>query len=664
MTPSLVGPNPATPAKIKVPTARAGTFILLGVLIRQFLRTKRRMLVRIRRAECVEFTRKQQASVSSIRFANEYPASDLPLWLGLIINNIGRLLNMNTKQLIKPYMRQFYKGNGYRFALALVVTLFSTLSTMMVSWLLQVIIDLATGADVGFSFTEVALLTVFCVFLEAFTYFIAYHSKPAFVAKGIGQYKEYVYEKLCQKGIGAFSGEKSSLYISALSNDARTVEMNYLANVLVIIENSAICIGALVLMFIYSPLLTLISIVLSLLPLAVSIFTGNLVAKAEKTVSDKNETYISTLKDSLVGFSVIKSFRAEARMCRIFKEEVKELTKAKTVRKKMSIIVSGLGSCSGTVLQLGIFIIGAYLALSGHGLSAGAVLVFVQLLNFVIAPIGTIPAAIAEIQASKALVIKVAEALESNIREEGQNGKAELEKGIQVKNLSFAYEEGKTVLNDISFNFEKGKSYAVVGSSGSGKSTLLNLLMASHSGYTGSILYDETEIGEIKSESLYDMVSVVQQNVFIFNASIRDNITMFSQFPEDEVNRAINLSGVSGLIAQRGEDYLCGENGSGLSGGEKQRISIARSLLKKSQVLLVDEATAALDAETAYQVSSAILNLEGVTSIVITHSLEEALLKKYDGIITLKNGSIVESGSFDELLNKKGYFYSLFTVSQ
>jgi ABC-type multidrug transport system fused ATPase/permease subunit len=118
------------------------------------------------------------------------------------------------------------------------------------------------------------------------------------------------------------------------------------------------------------------------------------------------------------------------------------------------------------------------------------------------------------------------------------------------------------------------------------------------------------------------------------------------------------------LIEEKGANYLCGENGSGLSGGEKQRISIARSLLKKSQVLLVDEATAALDAETAYQVSSSILCLKDVTSIVVTHSLDEGLLKQYDGIITMKNGSIVETGTFDELIAEKGYFYSLFTISQ
>jgi ABC-type multidrug transport system fused ATPase/permease subunit len=139
---------------------------------------------------------------------------------------------------------------------------------------------------------------------------------------------------------------------------------------------------------------------------------------------------------------------------------------------------------------------------------------------------------------------------------------------------------------------------------------------------------------------------------------------MFRDFPEEDIAEAIRLSGLSALIEEKGADYLCGENGSGLSGGEKQRISIARSLLKRAQVLLVDEATAALDAETAYKVSSAILQLEGITAIVVTHALDESLLKQYDSILTLKNGSIVESGTFGELIDKKGYFYSLFTISQ
>ncbi len=188
--------------------------------------------------------------------------------------------------------------------------------------------------------------------------------------------------------------------------------------------------------------------------------------------------------------------------------------------------------------------------------------------------------------------------------------------------------------------------------------------MDSHSTYSGQITYDGHELRQISSEALYDLVPMVRQDVFIFDASIRDNITTVSEFPKARIDRAIELSGLSSLIAQRGEDLRCGENGSGSSGGEKQRISIARSLLKNAQVLLVDEATAALDAQTAFQVSSAILDLKGLTRIVVAHALDEALLRRYDQILVLKKGCIVEQGRFDELTENKGDLYALYTTAQ
>lgn len=188
--------------------------------------------------------------------------------------------------------------------------------------------------------------------------------------------------------------------------------------------------------------------------------------------------------------------------------------------------------------------------------------------------------------------------------------------------------------------------------------------MASRTDYTGSLHYDGAELRSIATESLYDLVSVVQQNVFVFNASIRDNITMFSAFPQEDVDKAIELSGLSELLAQRGEDYLCGENGCNLSGGEKQRVSIARSLLKNAKVLLADEATAALDAETAHRVTDSMLDLHGLTRIIVTHDLDRSVLSRFDEIIVLKNGRVAEQGSFDDLMAQKEYFYSLFIVSQ
>lgn len=571
---------------------------------------------------------------------------------------------MKKQQSIRPFTRQFYRGNGIRLVLIVLQSILMSAASLLLSWLLQLTIDLATGMDVGFTFRQLVMMGIGSLVLFVVIFGIAYISQPRFVAKGMAQYKEYVFDKLCRKGIAAFSGENTALYISALSNDAASIQNNYLTNIYVILESGLTFVGALAMMFYYSPLLTGISIGLSLLPLLASILTGGIMAKAEKDLSDKNESFMTTLKDCLSGFTVIKSFRAEKQMGRIFAGKIKQVAAAQSFRIKMQILVELLSSMAGVMVQFGVMLIGAWLALTGTGLSAGAVLIFVQLLNYVLSPIGKIPQAIAGIRSSRALIRKIADALDDNVRQDGAVEKRELETGITLQNVSFAYEPEKPVLQNVDFTFERGKSYAVVGASGSGKSTLLNLLMASHSHYSGEIRYDDVELKTIRGESLYEMVSLVQQNVFVFNASIRDNITMFAPFSKEEVDRAIALSGLSALIAERGEDYLCGENGSGLSGGEKQRISIARSMLKQSRVLLVDEATAALDAQTAFQVSNAILDLEDMTRIVVTHALDENLLKRYDCVLTMKNGQIAEAGSFEELMEQRGYFYSLYTVSQ
>lgn len=565
---------------------------------------------------------------------------------------------------IRQYTKQFYRGNGLNFSLTLLVTLLATAESLVVSWLLQPLVDMIGGKETGFTLLQLTIITIVLIVESAASCMIAYYAQPRFITRGISQYKEYCFSELTKKNISAFSGENSSTYISALTNDIGTIEKGYLSNTFTIIGSLLTFAGAMVLMIWYSPMLTLIAIGLSLLPLIASILTGNMIAKEEKNVSDRNEVYTSTLRDSLGGFSVIKSFKAEMQVIRIFKENVKELVQAQCKKQRVQILVRMFSNVAGLTAQIGVFIFGAYLALSGKGITAGTAMIFVQLMNYVLSPIGTIPTCIAERKAAKALIEKIAGALNTNVREENETERKELERGITVNDLSFGYEPKRQVLKNINCIFELGKKYAVVGASGSGKSTLLNLLMASYHDYDGTILYDDRELRNISSSNLYEIESIIQQNVFVFNATIRDNITMFRDFSEEQINNAIKLSGLAALIEEKGADYLCGENGSGLSGGEKQRISIARSLLRKSQVLLVDEATASLDVETAYQVSSAILDLDGITAIVVTHSLDESLLKKYDRILTLKNGSIIESGTFDELVEQKGYFYSLFTVSQ
>ena len=567
------------------------------------------------------------------------------------------------RALRRPFVRELFRRNRFSFAMTILSALLAAASELVVSWLIKEIADLISGScPYGFGTLLLIAAGGFALMFLAWGLDRIFLSE--FRAKAMKQYREYAFARLMEKGIQAFSGENSSLYISALSNDANTIETDFVRPLQNTIQVAVAFAGALALMLWCSPLLTLIAVGFSLIPVAVSVVLGDRAAKAEKELSDRKESYTGMLKDALTGFAVIKSFKAEKNIEGIHDRSNGGVAAAAKARTAVSIHVAYASGLAGGVLQFGVFFVAAALALTGKGITAGTAIVFVQLLNYVLAPIQAFPAFYAGAKSSFGLIEKLAQALGRNVPDEGESIEPRLTAGISVRNLGFAYDEGRPVLKDVDMDLKAGGCYALVGGSGSGKSTILNLLMASSGDYTGEILYDGKELKTVSAGSLYDLVSIIQQNVFVFNSTIRDNITMFSEFPDEEIERAVRLSGLGGLIAEKGADYLCGENGSGLSGGERQRISIARALLRKTPVLFVDEATAALDAETSFGVTDAILKLDGYTRVIVTHDLDENILRRCTGLFALKNGEITERGNFDELMERKGYFYSLFTVSQ
>lgn len=568
------------------------------------------------------------------------------------------------KPLGKQLRGQFFYKNIPIFCLAVFAALAAGSLNLILSWIIQQLMDTAAGKSGALSFRTLLLISAGFVLLCAGLSLLNYASQPRFLERAMRQYKDFAFKKLTGKSISSFRDESAAGYLSALTNDAASIETNYLAQMLAMITKAVTFIGALLLMCRYSLLMTAIAAGLTVLPMIASLLTGNRLQTVESRVSERNGEFTAALSDCLAGFTVVKNFKAEREIFRLFAQSNKALEHEKFTGRRIKTLVGMIGAVTGIFAQLGVFIAGVYLSMKGGSMTPGAVVLFVNLMNFIISPIAELPGLLACRKAALGLVDKLAAALERSSSREGSETLNRLEHGIRLENVSFAYEPGKTVLHGINAEFEAGKAYALVGGSGSGKSTLLNLLMAAETNYSGHILADGIELSDISTESLYGTMAAIQQNVFVFNASIKDNVSMFRDFPKTEMDEAIARAHLGALIRERGEDYLCGENGSGLSGGEKQRISIARSLLKKSSVLLADEVTAALDAQTAHRVSSDILDLQGITRIVVTHTLEESLLRRYDKIFVLRGGRIEEAGSFADLMANKGYFYALFTVAQ
>lgn len=568
------------------------------------------------------------------------------------------------KPLGKQLRGQFFYKNIPNFCLAVFAALAAGSLNLILSWIIQQLMDTAAGESGALSFRTLLLISAGFVLLCAGLSLLNYASQPRFLERAMRQYKDFAFKKLIGKSISSFRDESAAGYLSALTNDAASIETNYLAQMLAMITKAVTFVGALLLMCRYSLLMTAIAAGLTVLPLIASLLTGNRLQAVESRVSERNGEFTAALSDCLAGFTVVKNFKAEREIFHLFAQSNKALEHEKFTGRRIKMLVGMIGAVTGIFAQLGVFIAGVYLSMKGGSMTPGAVVLFVNLMNFIISPIAELPGLLACRKAALGLVDKLAAALERSSSREGSETLNRLDHGIRLENVSFAYEPGKTVLHGINAEFEAGKAYALVGGSGSGKSTLLNLLMAAETNYSGHILADGIELSDISTESLYGTMAAIQQNVFVFNASIKDNVSMFRDFPKTEMDEAIARAHLGALIRERGEDYLCGENGSGLSGGEKQRISIARSLLKKSSVLLADEVTAALDAQTAHRVSSDILDLQGITRIVVTHTLEESLLRRYDKIFVLRGGRIEEAGSFADLMANKGYFYALFTVAQ
>lgn len=569
---------------------------------------------------------------------------------------------IEIQRIRKRYLKEIVCQSRKWLVMAGIAMLILSIYNIVISWLLQTIIDIVSG-DSSMTILQVGIIAMitFLIFIAA--YVIYRVARPKYLYQAMLCYKQKIFCKMIDKNLSSFRKENTSQYLSMYTNDAKMIEMYYFDSVLEMIDLTVSFVGALLLMLWYSPILTVFGLILSVLPIAASFPIANKMAEAERKVSDGNGEFVSIVRDILQGFPVIKSFQAEKEMKKNFFRENERMEHLKYQSRYIEESINLWGTAASVMMRLGIFLIGAWMSVSGYGVTPGIVLVFLQLMNYVISPIERIPSILAKRKAAIGLIEKMLVSVQINQEQMKENKIGMLKKGISLKDVSVSI-GNKNVLHHLNFEFEIGKKYAVVGSSGAGKSTLINTIMGGFSPVQGEVLFDGIDSREIQPESLFQVMALVQQSVFVFRDTIRNNITLFKEFDEEKVKKAADQAGLRELIDKRGLNDSCGENGNKLSGGERQRIAIVRALLRGSQVLLLDEATAALDNQTSYAVIDAVLSMKEMTEIIVTHRLEEKLLYQYDEILVMHAGEIVEKGTFQELMQKKGFFYSLYVVSK
>ena len=569
-----------------------------------------------------------------------------------------------------PLSRNFFKNNSLNLFMAVLGTSVLSLAILSVPQLFQILIDYLSGSR-EYSLRGIILLTAGIFLMEFFSAVATYFFRTKFSTKAVLQYRNFACAYLLNKKVADFYASNSSVYLSALSNDLMKIKEQFLDQIPIITQIIFCGIGAIIVMLRYNVFLACMSCVLSLIPFFAALYSGKNMGELEDRLSTRNAEYLAFLKDFSIGFTIIKSYKVEAIFSKLH-AAVNEKTEETMLKRERCVEkVNYFAAISGYVTRLSILFLSAYIAFTRHSISIGTVIAFSQLIHYLIDPLSSLPSMLTEAKAAYRLTDKFWDTIkredvpqntpENNRVKEEQI--AEMLHGeLLFNHICFSYSEGKEVLKELNLQVKEGEKVVLIGTSGSGKSSILKILMGMERAQSGTIRIGGQDIVDLGEDRIFKEISYIQQEVFIFDGTIRENICLFQTYWEEELQSVIERAGLRNLVKEKGLDYRCGENGAALSGGERQRISIARSLLRKTPILLADEITASLDKENSYLVLDTLLNIENTTEILVLHDLDSRILSRVDRISVLKNGKVEEEGNFTELLEKKGYFYALYHV--
>lgn len=559
-------------------------------------------------------------------------------------------------------MKQLTKYHKKSFYTFMIFNILVPLTNIAFAYSIKIIIDSGMSQNRE-ALTQAILIGAIVIFIYASLNFISLRLRNKLVRQIMSRYKNKVFKSILDRDYREFSKEKSGKFISILTENMKKIEQDYLHQYFNISKNISLMIFSLVAMFIGNWFLTLLVIIASIIPMMISGFIGQKSASLQNSSMIADQKYLAKVKDILAGFLVIKSFNVKEAIGQDYKNESEKLDEIYFIKGKFDVLSNVISQLSGMIVFLVAFGGGMYLVFGGHT-TIGSVTAIVQLVNFVVMPLNEIGMGMSKFREGQATLnsFEVKDVIEL------QTGKTKeyFDDVISFSNVDFSYPNAEEkIFNNLSLQIKKGEKIAIVGMSGSGKSTLLNLLLRFYDVTSGYISIDNQDLQAISAESLYSLMTIVQQDVYIFDDTLKANITLSQSFTEDDIKKAVQQSGLESYILENelGLQTLCGENGSNLSGGERQRLSIARALIRKTPILLLDEATSSLDNKVTTEIENSILEIQDLTVLVVTHKLNKSILKKYNRILFMKNGVIVEDGSFDNLMDRKGEFYKLVELS-
>ncbi|WP_215223855.1 ABC transporter ATP-binding protein [Echinicola shivajiensis] len=481
----------------------------------------------------------------------------------------------------------------------------------------------------------------------------------------IARLRVKVQQHIIRLPIRFFDNAKTGELVSRIMTDVegvRNLVGTGLAQMVGGILTSIICLGLLIYI---SPMMTLYVLVPVVIFGLISLKAFGRIRPIFRERGKINAQVTGRLTETLGGIRVIKGFNAEEQEIKTFEDGVLRLYK----NIKSSLTATSMVTSSATFLlglaSAGIMGIGGYMIMN-ESMTFGDFLAFTLYLGFMIAPIVQMSNIGSQLTEAFAGLDRTEEIMNIPLEEDATNRNIQLPRihgDVVFDQVSFAYEEGKNVIKEVSFEAEAGTMTALVGTSGSGKTTIAGLVASFLNPASGTVLIDGQDLQQVSLSSYRGQLGVVLQDDFLFEGTIKENIL----FPrpdasESELMQAVYAAHVHEFTDrfEEGLDTLIGERGVKLSGGQKQRIAIARAILADPRILILDEATSNLDTESETLIQASLKELmKGRTTFVIAHRL--STIRQANQILVVEKGQIVERGRHDELMEKQGRYFDLYT---
>ena len=543
--------------------------------------------------------------------------------------------------------------------------LFSYFLGCFITAISSLAVYLAASAGVGIFSLEVEaeikqrIIVVMILFLlPAVLHIVSRFLRIGYMRDILLDVRKLAFRKIMLLSPQMFAQESRDKHLSGLVNDINLFENEFFLSLLNMIYQAGRYILGLSILFVLDWRFGLIGLITSLALALIGKFFQNKTVKLQMAVSNQSSIFQNRISNIFQGLEILKLNRVEKKFYDQARKNVEQLEKSKGhFRFYKNLQEEMLWTVGNVVLMLAFLYISFNLASQGKTVETS--IIQFLLLNTSIFSVAMFMPHYNSFQASLKLydnLILLSEDQKAALAEavtDEDSRKFEFKQQLEVKNLSFAYPDEQLLLDNVYFTLEPGKKYLLRGISGSGKTTLINILSGLISDYQGEILLDQIHLSELEPDSILSAVAELEQDVFLFEDTLLNNITLYQDKEAEKLKSVIHKSGLEQLIQKlpQGLDTQLEENGKNLSGGERQRISIARTLYKDSKVILADEPTSSLDPETGALIESTLLNLPQ-TVISISHRDFPGISEKYDQVLLLINGQI-------KTLEAKDYFQEL-----